>query len=707
MHLRLLQAILLIAPALAAADPARMARSVTIVRDNWGVPHIYGSSDAAVVFGLMYAQAEDNFWQLEHAYIRALGRLAEVEGPNGLMNDVGVRLSRAVERAREEYNRASKDTRELCDAFAAGLNYYLAKHPDVKPVLITRFEPWDILAMQRERGFGPATAAGITMAEISREFPGLTGRAAAPEPPTAADPEEGSNMWALGPSRTASRRAMLLINPHIGFFGDGQRYEAHLIGKRLRVSGFAILGTPYIRSGFDGQHGWSHTNNYADIADVYLETFDDPSNPLSYKWGTSRKEAVAWSVEIPVKTANGVEKRAFRLRRTHHGPIVGIRDGRPVAVRTAASDITGTLEQRVAMARARNLAEFKQALAMRSLTGSNTIYADRDGNIFYLHGNAIPKRDPKFDWSKPVDGSDPATDWQGLHAFEELPQLANPPAGFLQNCNSTPFEMTENTGLDRSRYPAYMVPEPQTPRARNSMRILSGSRTFSFEEFVRIVFDTTAVMAEETLGPLFSTWTKFRAEDPQRARPLNDLIAELQSWNRVSTVDSVAMTLYMRLLQELPRTRQNGGEFAAMVALDNVRRRLERDHGGWRVPWGEVNRLQRVHTSGNLEQFSDDRPSLPVAGAPGATGSLFVFNTRSSSDAKRSYGFSGNTYVAAIEFGKRIDSRSLLVFGQTADPKSKHHFDQGPLYSEKRFKPAWYYKADVRRNAERTYHPGE
>lgn len=662
--------------AAAAPDPARLARSVTVHRDGWGVPHIYGPSDASVVFGLMYAQAEDNFWQLEETFIRDLGRAAEVHGPSRLRDDLMVRLFESERLAKEEMERAAPASRALYEAFAAGLNWYLHRHPEVKPRLIARFEPWHILALHHSP---PSLARlGIRHAEIAAAYPGI-GAAA---PPEAEAQDEGSNMWAVAPARSASGRALLLINPHVGFFGGGQRYEAHLrSGQGLNVAGFAILGTPYIRSGHNERLGWSHTNNYADVVDVYSETFDDT---LTYRYGQGRRQAAAWTTEIRVKTDAGFETRRFTLRKTHHGPIVAVRDGHPLAVRRHAPN--GLLEQRWAMARARSLAEFKAAMARLTLTGSNTLYADRAGHIFYLHGNAIPRRATRYDWSRPVDGSDPETEWQGLHRFEELPQILNPPSGWLQNCNSTVFLSTAEGNPRRQDYPAYMVPEPDTLRAQRSREILSRAAKFGFEEFARAALDTTAIKARTVIPKLLAV-----PAPPE----LTPLLTELNSWDYVSTVDSVAMTLYMAI--------EKGGD--PMAALAAGKAALEKDWGTWRVPWGEINRLQRIHTSGTLENFSDARPSLPVPAAPGTVGCLFAYNTRTVAGQKRVYGTSGNTFVSAVEFGKKPRAVSVLVFGQTADPASPHWFDQGRLYAEKKYKPAWFETGEVKRNAKRTYHP--
>jgi penicillin amidase len=658
----------------------KLARSVTIYRDTWGVPHIYGPTDASVAFGLMYAQAEDNFWQLEDDYIRALGRAAELYGPERLPADIAHRAFEITRRAREEYGRLDAGARAICDAFAAGLNYYLERNPKAQPRLISRFEPWHILAFQ----FSVAARVGV---------PGLDLRPPQPEP------DEGSNMWAVSPRKTAAGRALLLINPHVGFFGGGQRYEAHLrSGEGLHVSGFAILGTPYIRSGYNERLGWSHTNNYADTVDVYRLTFDDPANPLAYRYAGGYRTAVEWSEDIAVRVSGAVQTRRVRLRKAHYGPVFRAGDGQWYAIRTALLDRPGILQQRWAMARARSLAEFKTALARLSLTGSNTMYADRQGNIFYVHGNAIPRRAAGFDWSRPVDGSNPEAEWQGFHRPDELPQMINPESGYLQNCNSTPFLMSGEDLFDRSRYPAYMAPEQDNLRAEQSRRILERREKFTFDDWARAGLDTTILSAEKELPPLFTEWERVREGDPERARGIAEAISELKAWDHVGTVKSAAMTLFLRWRQQSPRD---------LAALERVCAGLERDFGTWRVPWGEVNRLQRVHTSGNLEPFLDHRPSVPVPGAPGAAGIIFVFNARPAAGQKRSYGYSGNSYVSVAEFGNTPRALSLLVFGQSADRNSPNYFDQARLYSEQKFKPAWFHLADVKKNARRVYHPGQ
>jgi penicillin amidase len=636
----------------AAVNP----KTVTIIRDTWGVPHVYAKTDAGTAYGLMYSQAEDNFWQLETDQIRALGRTAELEGPRGLTGDIITRAWEVEPRAKAAYQKAGPQLRALCDAFADGVNRYLATHPETHPRLLTHWEPWYILAGEMSGPAGP----GITASERARAFPVLAADSTAEsDADPAPDPDEGSNMWAVSPARSTTGHALLLINPHVSFLGGGQRYEAHLHSDEgLDVSGFAILGSPYIRSGHNPYLGWSHTNNYAATADVYV----DPPDHVT-----------EWTADIPVRTDSGIVTRRVILRKNQHGPILGMRGDRYLAVRAVAPN-GGVMEQRWAMARARNLREFQAAMAHLALTGSNTIYADRAGNIWYLHGNAIPHRDA-------------AGEWQGLHKLAELPQVLNPKSGWLQNCNSTPFLTTEGSDNPKaSDYPAYMAPEPDTERSKRSRAILAGTHRFTFAEWTAVAMNTKVGLAASKIPELLKL---------PRPAALADLIAELERWDQVARTDSVATTLFIRIA--------NAPDMIA--ALERTKASLESNWGTWRVPWGEINRLQRVHTSGTEEPYSDAKPSVPVPAVPSFAGAIFTFGSREVPGEKRMYGTVGDTYVSVVDFAKTPIARSLLVNGESADPKSPHFTDQAPLYSKGEFKDAWFTKGALRSHIERTYHP--
>jgi len=746
----------------------KIAHSVTIYRDKWGVPHVYGPTDYGVMFGFIYAQAEDNFWQIEDSYIQATGRAAESYGENGVLTAGAGSTGRALESdlinrqleinrlAQEDYKRLSKQAKEICDATADGLNYFLEKNPQVKPRLITKFEPWHLLAFNRfaqyqlfifrRLGFNAAelrasvvevgkktASAGRGEGEIGgwREGGIKASESAFSVPPSlfpsfteAKDLWEsgmvGSNTWAIAPKKSATGHTMFMVNPHQPFFGPGQWIEGHIhSGTGWNMAGASFPGSPFPTLGHNDHLGWSHTVNNPDVIDAWEEKFDDPANPLNYKYGSGHRAATEWSETIKVKTDAGVVERTFRLRKTHHGPVVAVRDGKPLAVRMAAfENAGGALEQRYLMGKAKNLAEFKAALSRLAVPMFNTMYADREGNIWYVYYGAVPKRDPKYDWSKPVDGSDPGAEWQGYHTLEELPQTLNPASGWAQNCNATPLlaageEIGKDGNPDGARFPKYMVGERDNPRSRISRRVLAERAKFTFEDWAKAAFDTRVIEAERLIPLLTAEFDKMKAAEPARAEKLADVVAELKAWDGKSTVDSVAMTVFAlwayARIQPQAQALTRGHPFPEVDVLEYVvNEQVVKKWGTWRVKWGEFNRIQRVHTSGTLEAFSDDRPSLPVAGGPGdPIGIVFNFYSPEARGQKRRYGIVGHSFVSVIEFGPRPQARSLLQFGQNADPSSKHYFDQAELYSRMQFKPAWFTLDEIKANLETSYHPGE
>ncbi len=674
-------------------SPEKLARSVTIYRDTYGVPHVFGRTDASTVFGFAYAQAEDNFWRVEENFIHALGRASELYGEKSLDED---RLNKALEiprLAREEYARLDPRMRSLCDAFAAGFNYYIAHHPESRPRLLTKIEPWYTLAFIRynyyQNGFArdPALRPG--------QFQ------------TAANDEDlkahtGSNGWVVGPSRSASGHAMLFINPHLPFFGPGQVYEGHVHSEEgWNFTGYTRFGFPFPYVGHNENGGWVSTDNAADLTDVYIETFDDPVRPLAYKYGNGYRMAKEHVEEIRVKTAAGLETRRFTMRKTHHGPILAARDGKLLAIRMAKFESDGWLREWYDMTRAKSLAALKRAMTPLNMLFGNVMYADRQGNTWYLYNGAVPRRDPRFDWTRPVDGSDPATEWRGYHTMEELPQLTNPATGWMQNCNTTPFLLTSEGNPDKKQFPKYMVQEGDNPRGAISRQILSSKATFTFDEWRKFAFDTR-VMNAGTLLPQLLAALKEQLADA-RLREVHD---ELARWDQRSANDSVAMTLFSLWHERVLRDRRSTGGANQLTALTDVLNTLERDFGTWRVAWGELTRLQRIDERNN-EEFQDSKPSLPVSGVNGNDGAVFTFHAARMRGQKRRYGVAGGSYISVVEFGPRVRALSIHTFGASGDPKSSHYMDQAVLYARREFKPAWLTLEDIRANLEASYRPGE
>jgi acyl-homoserine-lactone acylase len=681
------------------------AAQVTIHRDQWGVPHVYGPTDASVVYGYVYAQAEDNFWQIEDTFIQALGRYAEVMGEGALGADYLNRALRVVELSMAEWERMDPQHQMLIRAAADALNAYL-QDSGADPRLIDHFEPWHFLAYSRFSVYQlfVFNRAGIRPEEITRRSAGMlvaanfTEGSLAPVALSAvadAQSHAGSNAWSLAPARSRSGNAMLFINPHQPYFGPGQWYEGHVHSDEgLHFSGAGFFGSPLPSIGHNERLGWTHTVNRPDIVDVYALTMD-PDVPHAYRHGDGHRETTRWTDTIRIKTEEGMETRTFRFERSHHGPIIAERDGRALAVRMAKFEEGGQFEQRYRMLKASNLEEFKAALAELASPMFNTMYADVDGNIFYAYYGAVPRRDPGYDWSQPVDGSDPGTEWQGFHSFDELPTLTNPSAGYLQNCNATPFLATGKDGnLAPDGFPPYMAPEPDNNRSRMSRILLGGDAQFSFEEFQQMTWDTR-VLEADTMLPVLRKEVVARDLPAARRDRAMAALTLLEEWDRRGDVASVEMTLYffwrfamLELDIEDP-----------VAAFETAMGDLEATHGSWKVAWGDVNRLQRRHTSG-MQSFDDDAESLPIAGGSGNPfGMIFNFYARPELGKKRMYGIAGHSYVSVVEFGGVPKARSNLVFGASADPSSPHHFDQASLFARQEYKPAWFTPDEVRANA--------
>jgi penicillin amidase len=727
----------------AAARSAALAKTVTIERDTFGVPHVYGPTDAACVFGFIYAQAEDYFWQIEDSYLRSLGRAAEVHGEQAMPDDLVNRALEITRLSKEEARIASPKTKEICQALADGLNYYLAVNPQVKPRLIRHFEPWHPLAFRRLilyqsfiYGKSGLQASDILSAiqEIHDDkagavaFPAnLRAELAAIEQDRRSMSEHvGSNMWAVRPEKSTSGKALMFINPHQPFFGPGQWYEGHIVsGEGWNLLGACFFGSPFPAIGYNGRIAWSHTVNNPDIVDLYAISFDDKTDRLKYRYGDGARQATAWTDDVVVKGAKGPITRRFRFTKTHQGPIVAVRDGKPLAIRLAKLEDGGAIEQAYAMGRAKSVADFKEAMRPCSLPMFNALVADTGGNIFYVYNGAVPKRSAKFDWTKPVDGANPETEWQGYLRFDELPQLENPKCGFLQNCNQSPLSTTPvarelregdvDENPKASAFPPYLMAterERDNPRARISRRILHSTAQFAYDDWTRDGFDSKILQAELHIPALLKEYEALVSKEPERAAKLREPVEALKNWDCVSTVDSVAMTLFAEAYDRVQKmiAKRDVQNYPGIRALETTLAELEKARGNWKVAWGELNRLQRIHGSQidlrGQGAFRDDQPSLPIAGAPGPLGVVFNFYTLPQAGQKRRYGVAGHSFVGAVELAEQPKVKTILQFGESGDPGSPHWFDQAVLYAKKQFKPSWYTQADIAAHSECRYHPG-
>jgi acyl-homoserine-lactone acylase len=695
----------------------RLAHSVTIYRDAYGTPHIDGPTDAAVLFGLAWAMAEDNFWQVEDNLILALGRYSEVHGAAGLNSDLLNRAFEIVPRSRDEYPvLCSRKDQHLIEAFVAGLNYYLAKNPAVQPRLIRHFEPWYMLAYLRQA----TLELCFRYTRLNNNFlPRSNDRIWA---------AAGSNAWAIAPARTRNGHALLFVNPHLPNFGFAQLYEAHLHSDEgLDITGAMFYGNPLPSLGHNRFLGWTLTTNEPDIADVWRETFADPDHPLAYRYGDGHRLAIEWKETIKVRGTSGTVSQTYTFRKTHHGPVVQKQDGQHYLA-ASIGDLyqLHPMQQSLAMAKASNLEEFRAALAQMQLPFMNVIYADQQGNIFYVYNGLIPKRDASFDWRKPVDGADPRTEWQGFFSFDELPQLLNPRAGYVQNCNSSPFTTTHLDNPDRARFAAYMIEdrEDDKRRAKRSREILSERDDWTLESLEEAAFDTTLYWARHEMPQIAARLDDLRAVNPDVAARAQPLLAHLKDWDGRITADSTAATLATAWYQKLYGSQYPGetllpqysrDQTAQLAALVDAAAELQATFGDWRVAWGDVHRLRRLPQLCDVSELSpiDSVTSLPCLGGYGPMGIIFteyytpIINVPLIATPKKEYGLVGASYLAVYEFGPQVRGASAVTFGASADADSPYYMDQAQLMSEGKLKPSLFQWRDVVRESSVFYHPGQ
>ncbi len=710
------------------ADVARWqqrAKQVTITRDTWGVPHITGKTDADVVFGLLYTQCEDDFDRVEMNYIDATGRLAEVEGESALYHDVRARLFMDSTQAMALYKKSPLWMKNLLDAFADATNYYLYTHPNVKPKLLTRFRPWMPL-MFSEGSIG----GNISVVPTGRLRDFYESRKTSYQPKPASHTMEdlyeresiGSNGFAIAPAKSATGNALLLINPHTSFYF---RSEVHMNSQEgLNAYGAVTWGQFFIYQGFNEHCGWMHTTSYADSMDEYLETIEKKDGKYMYRHGNQLKPVRTQLVRFPYKTDAGIQYKEIPLYWTQHGPVVGQQGDRWLAVSMMNTPINA-LQQSYLRTKATDYSSFKKVMELNGNASNNTVYADKDGTIAYWHGNFMPRRDLTFDWEKPVDGSNPATDWKGLHTADEIVQVKNPVTGWIQNCNATPFTVSGSGSPDRRKFPAYMAPDAQNYRGINAERVLASKSMFTLDTLINAANNPHLAAFDDLIPALLSAYKTVAAKTDN----LNDVpeaIQLLTNWDRGYGTESVGQTLailWAEKLQLLARSRVQPGQpmdnlsFTAFTissttdqekvdALSAVISDLTRDFGTWQTPWGRINRYQRL-TGRINETFDDKQPSIPVGFTSSAWGSLAAFGARTPAGMKQRYGYVGNSFVAVVEFGKRVTARSIVTGGQSSTPGTKHFTDQAPLYCNGQFKDVWFYPEDIRQHVEKTYHPGE
>jgi acyl-homoserine-lactone acylase len=739
---------------LAAASPPELARwkaeaqRVTIARDDWGIAHVHGKTDADAVFGMIYAQAEDDFPRIEANYLTALGRTAEAEGEEAIWKDLRARLYVSEAELKTYYAKSPEPMQRLMDAWADGLNYFLATHPSVGPRVLKRFEPW--MALSFTEGSIGGDIERIDLGEL-REFYS-SARHADLVSGSISPPAQGSRNWmlnqvqhdagknelsgsngiAIAPSLTRDGKALLLINPHTSFFFRSESQVTSDEG--LNAYGAATWGQFFIYQGFNAHAGWIHTSSGVDNVDEFAETIEGRGTARCYRYGKACNPIGVRPVTVRYRLSDGrLGARKFTTFFTHHGPVVRSADGArcaPVSQKgsrpcwiafSMMNRPVEALQQSFLRTKATDFDGFMRVAQLKANSSNNTIFADDKGEIAYLHPQFVPRREDRFDYTKPVDGGDPATDWGSLHRLGELPNTVDPANGWVQNTNTWPYRAAGDYSPNPVRFPKYMDMYGENYRGLHALQLLTGSRGWTLDRLQAAAFDSYQPGFAALIPLLVQAYDALPRGDPRRER-LEAPISVLRGWNYRWSADSVAQSLASFWGEELVkalnapagqpsnvvtmRLRRQTTPAQKLQALEEGVARLRRNFGRWQVSWGEVNRFQRISPSID-SRFSDDAPSIPVPFASGRWGSLASFEARAGSGTRRQYGTYGNSFVAVVEFGKRVRARAVTAGGESGDPDSPHFNDEAPRYASGALRDVYFYPDELDGHTERTYRPGE
>ena len=698
-----------------------MASQITITRDDWGIAHVHGPTDAHAVFGAVFAQAEDDFHRIERNFLFSQGRLAEAYGEEELWGDLRMKLFIDPAEIEAMYHQSPQWLQDLMDAWAGGLNYYLHTHPETEPMVLDRFEPWMALTFSEgsiggdiERvntrqleAFYEEGPMGMAMAQLDLEQPLI-------------DWEEprGSNGIAISPKNTVNGNSLLLINPHTSFFF---RSELHMRSDEgLNAYGASTWGQFFIYQGFNEHAGWMHTSSGVDNIDEYLETVVERDGKYFYIVDGEEQPIKVREITVPFRTEAGMDSRSFTTFRTHHGPIVRSQNGKWVATALMEEPMSALIQSWDRTKR-RNLAGYRENMSMHTNSSNNTVYADSEGNIAYWHSNFVPQRRNDVDWTQPVDGSISENDWGMPHSIDETPNVFNPPVGWIQNTNNWPYSAAGPDSPREADYPRYFQRSGENARGIHAMRVLENRSDFTLEKLLEAAYSSQMPGFEPIIPALIRAYDNAPRSNPLKAELLQQ-IEILRSWNYRWDIESVATSIatywaedmMQRVAQKARDSSMSTLEYIAQSAtgddhlesLASATKLLTTEFGDWRIPWGEINRFQRIN--GDIQQpFSDSEPSIPVGFHSGRWGSLASFGARRYPGTARRYGTSGNSFVAVVEFGERVTALAVTAGGESGDPSSPHFNDQAERYATGALRPVYFYPEDISANAEETYTPGQ
>ena len=688
----------LVATSCSSVDAPEPKQKTEILWDTWGVPHVFAGDNEELFRAFGWAQMKSHGDLILELYGQARGRAAEYWGEESIVSDRWVRTMGIYERARWWYQEQSSEFRLYLDAFAKGMNEYAEDHDeeiDERFKTVLPIDAVDVLAhAQRVIHFsfvGSSEAVGHAR-QLLRE--------------------DGSNAWAIGPSRSATEHAMLLINPHLPWSGEQLWYEAHLVGPDVDFYGAALVGFPVLALGFSDELGWSHTVNTFDGADSFELTLEDEG----YRYDGEVREFEEEEQTLLVRRDDGTQREdTLKIRRSLHGPVIVQGNTKAVAYRVVGLEASGMLEQWWDMSRATDLQQFEAILERLQVPMFNVIYADCDGHILYVFNGRVPKRSQGtfLFWWGAVPGDTSKTMWTDVHSYHELPRVLDPESGWLQNANDPPWTSTFPSALDTKDFPLYMSPRFMHFRAQQSANLLASDEQISFEELVEYKHWTKMLLADRFLDDLIAAAREHGDENAKKAADV------LEHWDRSANADSEGAVLFERWAQSMefekivyaideesrelmvdtftepwnsdtPHMTPDGFRHPERVAevLGRAAEHVENDFGDLSVAWGDIYR------------FKYGGKDLPANGGPGDPTGLFRTAYFMPGGDGRSHIVAGDTFYAAVEFSQPLKARVLLAYGNATQPSSPHVGDQLELFARKEMRVPWLTRAEVEAHLE-------
>ena len=655
------------------SSPFPEAGKVRIVRDSYGLPHIFAANDRDALYGLGYATAEDRLNQIFTTLYTAQGRMTELTGrKDNLQNDFLFRSFRFMKRAEEMFHAMKPEFRDLAVYYCRGIEDFIRQHRESVPDWISGFEPIDMMAI----------AFLMNARESFNDIQGDVWRG-----------QRGSNHFAVAPSRSTSGHALLSMDSHEPFSGPTAWYEAHISTPVFSVVGAVIPGLPIITMGHNGKIAWHTTNNDPDLADIYKFKIN-PENEKEYLSHDGWHTFAEWEETFRIKSGSGFQEVNRTIQETHVGPVLEVRDGYAYAARIIAFDSPTFLEQAYQRTKAVSVEEYLEVMRMPGLSMWNHTIADTEGNIGYLYNALCPKRNPELDWSRPVPGEDPRSEWMGYIPFDDLPKLINPESGWLQNSNDSPGFVTENSGIEEDALPVRLVENKWFgDRGKRLSELLAADDSVTFEELLAFATDTLVRKGRQWVPLVLEAYERLAEDISNPEKTLQEAVKVLKNWDFRSEADSPGMALFQLFYLRANLSRMNPDRAFSdpdsknlLKVLAAAAAELEKNFGAVDIPWGKIHYMKH----GGKE--------YPIGGGSSSLPTPRACFTRVEEGRLRVVG--GSSYHMVVEMSPTPRALSCFPLSASEDPESPHYTDITEIYAKKEYKPVWFTWDELARHVE-------